>query len=227
MWVAWRIIADASWRGWGAVVYTAVGVTIVSYSLWYPLMRGCLVVTVPSPLDTKKIIEAIQQEKATVMIGAPTFIRPFLKKATKEELRTLNLVVTGAEKLPMDLYEAFLAQFGIEILQGYGLTETTPVDIVRTLSKPDDAPTSSARSEPYPEFKTRDIACDEVSPLLYALDTMLTVFQLHMESKCEFTDNTRSGRIGRLVKGVFSLLGWIIVTLAALTWTGVLRREPA
>jgi hypothetical protein len=104
---------------------------------------------------------------------------------------------------------------------------TTPVDIVRTLSKPDDAPTSSARSEPYPEFKTRDIACDEVSPVLYALDTMLPVFQLHMESKCEFTDNTRSGRIGRHVKGVFSLLGWIIVTLAALTWTGVLRREPA
>ncbi|MBI2496985.1 MAG: MFS transporter [Opitutae bacterium] len=104
-------------------VFHSFGYTV---TLWYPLLRGCKVVTVPSPLDTRRIIEAIQQEKATVMIGAPTFIRPFLKKATKEELASLHLVVTGAEKLPMDLYDGFLEKFGIEVLQGYGLTETTP-----------------------------------------------------------------------------------------------------
>ena len=104
-------------------VFHSFGYTV---TLWYPMLRGCKVVTVPSPLDTRKIIESIQQEKATVMIGAPTFIRPFLKKATKAELKSLNLVVTGAEKLPMDLYEGFLEKFGIEVLQGYGLTETTP-----------------------------------------------------------------------------------------------------
>ncbi len=104
-------------------VFHSFGFTV---TLWYPMLRGCKVVTIPSPLDTRKIVEAIQQEKASVMLGAPTFIRPFLKKATKEELVSLHLVVTGAEKLPMDLYEAFLEQFGIEVLQGYGLTETTP-----------------------------------------------------------------------------------------------------
>jgi len=104
-------------------VFHSFGYTV---TLWYPLLRGCQVVTVPSPLDTRRIIDAIQQEQATVMIGAPTFIRPFLKKATKEELRSLKLVVTGAEKLPMDLYDGFLEKFGIEVLQGYGLTETTP-----------------------------------------------------------------------------------------------------
>jgi len=104
-------------------IFHSFGFTV---TLWYPMLRGCKVVTVPSPLDTRKIAEAIQQEKATVSVGAPTFIRPLLKKATKEELQTLKLVVAGAEKLPMDLYEAFLKQFGIEILQGYGLTETTP-----------------------------------------------------------------------------------------------------
>jgi acyl-[acyl-carrier-protein]-phospholipid O-acyltransferase/long-chain-fatty-acid--[acyl-carrier-protein] ligase len=114
-------------------VFHSFGFTV---TLWYPLMRGCKVVTVPSPLDTKKIVEAIQQEKATVMIGAPTFIRPFLKKATKDELSSLNLVVTGAEKLPMDLYDAFLQQFGIEILQGYGLTETTPAASINQYHPP-------------------------------------------------------------------------------------------
>ncbi|MDO8542693.1 MAG: AMP-binding protein [Opitutaceae bacterium] len=104
-------------------VFHSFGFTV---TLWYPMLRGCRVVTVPSPLETRKIIEAIRDEKATVLLGAPTFIRPFLKKAEPSELRSLDLVVTGAEKLPDDLYRGFLETFHIEILQGYGLTETTP-----------------------------------------------------------------------------------------------------
>lgn len=114
-------------------VFHSFGFTV---TLWYPLLRGCCVVTVPSPLDTKRIVEAIQHEKATVMLGAPTFVRPFLKKASKEELKSLELVVTGAEKLTLDLYEAFLGQFGIEILQGYGLTETTPATNINQHNPP-------------------------------------------------------------------------------------------
>ena len=76
--------------------------------------------------EKKEIVEAIRDEEATVMLGAPTFIRPMLKKAQPIELRSLDLVVTGAEKLPDDLYKAFLETFHIEILQGYGLTETSP-----------------------------------------------------------------------------------------------------
>ena len=114
-------------------IFHSFGFTV---TLWYPILRGCSTVTSPSPLDTKKIVDGIHQEKATVLVGAPTFVRPFLKKATKEELASLKLVVTGAEKLPMDLYEAFLEQFGIEVLQGYGLTETTPVANVNQHNPP-------------------------------------------------------------------------------------------
>jgi len=96
-------------------------------TLWYPMMRGCAVVTVPSPLDTRRIIDAIAAEGVTVLLGAPTFIRPVLKKAKPAELRSLDLVVTGAERLPEDLHRGFLENFHLEILQGYGLTETTPV----------------------------------------------------------------------------------------------------
>jgi acyl-[acyl-carrier-protein]-phospholipid O-acyltransferase/long-chain-fatty-acid--[acyl-carrier-protein] ligase len=104
-------------------IFHSFGFTV---TLWYPLIRGCRVVTVPSPLDTRKIIDAIRDEEATVLIGAPTFIRPILRKAQPGELRSLELVVTGAEKLPEDLYREFLERFHLEIMQGYGLTETTP-----------------------------------------------------------------------------------------------------
>ncbi len=104
-------------------VFHSFGFTV---TLWYPMLRGCRIVTVPSPLETRKIIDAIRDEQVTVMLGAPTFIRPMVKKAQSGELRSLDLVVTGAEKLPDDLYKAFQETFHIEILQGYGLTETTP-----------------------------------------------------------------------------------------------------
>ncbi|MBL9201093.1 MAG: AMP-binding protein [Opitutaceae bacterium] len=104
-------------------VFHSFGFTV---TLWYPILRGCHVVTVPSPLETRKIIDAIRDEEVTTLIGAPTFVRPILKKAQPAELRTLTLVVTGAEKLPEDLYKAFLENFHLEIHQGYGLTETTP-----------------------------------------------------------------------------------------------------
>src|SRR5688500_10643902 len=105
-------------------------------TLWYPILRGCRVVTVPSPLDTRKIVDAIRDENVTVLLGAPTFVRPILKKAQPAELRSLDLVVTGAEKLPDDLFRTFLETFHIEILQGYGLTETTPVTNINQPNPP-------------------------------------------------------------------------------------------
>jgi acyl-[acyl-carrier-protein]-phospholipid O-acyltransferase / long-chain-fatty-acid--[acyl-carrier-protein] ligase len=108
-------------------VFRSFGLTV---TLWYPLLRGCRLVTVPSPLDTRRIVEAIEGEQVSVLVGAPTFLRPILKKARSAELRSLELVVAGAEKLPDDLYWKFLEAFHLEILQGYGLTETAPVTSV-------------------------------------------------------------------------------------------------
>lgn len=114
-------------------IFHSFGFTV---TLWYPLLRGSSVVTVPSPLETRKIIDAISQEEATTLIAAPTFVRPILKKAKPGELRTLSLVVTGAEKLPDDLYRSFLENFHLEIYQGYGLTETSPVSNVNQPNPP-------------------------------------------------------------------------------------------
>ncbi|CAM2834807.1 AMP-binding protein [Rariglobus hedericola] len=120
-------------------VFHSFGFTV---NMWYPLLRPCRSVTVPSPLDTKKIIEAIREEKVTVMVGAPTFMRPILKKAEVADLTSLEVLVSGAEKMPMDLYESFLEKFKIEIMQGYGMTEASPATNV---NQPDPAvPTQAA-----------------------------------------------------------------------------------
>ena len=131
-------------------VFHSFGFTI---TLWYPLIRGCMVVTVPSPLDTRKIIDAIRDEQATVLIGAPTFVRPILRKAQPHELRSLDLVVTGAEKLPDDLRRAFMERFHLEILQGYGLTETTPAS---NINQP-HPPVTTGTAEPQVGKKTGSV----------------------------------------------------------------------
>jgi Acyl-CoA synthetases (AMP-forming)/AMP-acid ligases II len=105
-------------------IFHSFGFTV---TLWYPMLRGCQAITVPSPLDTRKVVDAIRDEEVSVMIGAPTFLRPLLKRAEPWELRSLDLLVSGAEKMPVELYHAFQERFHIEIMQGYGLTETTPV----------------------------------------------------------------------------------------------------
>ena len=114
-------------------VFHSFGFTV---GIWYPLLRGCRVVTVPSPLDTRKIVDAIREEECTVWVAAPTFARPVLKKAERADLRTLSILVTGAEKLPDDLAEFSREKFHLEIMQGYGLTETTPVTGVNQPNPP-------------------------------------------------------------------------------------------
>jgi acyl-[acyl-carrier-protein]-phospholipid O-acyltransferase/long-chain-fatty-acid--[acyl-carrier-protein] ligase len=105
-------------------------------TMWYPLLRGSRVVSIPSPLDTRKMIDAIKEDGVTTVIAAPTFLRPLVKKAQPSEFRFLDLVVAGAEKLPEDLAQSFLERFHLGILQGYGLTETAPV---ASVNQPDPA----------------------------------------------------------------------------------------
>lgn len=96
-------------------------------TLWYPLMTGLKCVTVPSPLETRKIAEAIEAEKVTVMMGTPTFLRPYFKRAEASQLANLKFVVGGAEKTPPGFAERWESHFGSTYLEGYGLTETSPV----------------------------------------------------------------------------------------------------
>ncbi len=96
-------------------------------TLWYPLIHGVPIVTYPNPLESAKIASLVEHHRATVMLATPTFLRSYLRKAEPAQLRSLRLVITGAEKLPLDLAKSFEERFGLRIFEGYGLTETSPV----------------------------------------------------------------------------------------------------
>src|SRR6266446_4045688 len=96
-------------------------------TLWYPLIEAVRIVTYPSPLEVAKNAALIEQHKLTLLLATPTFLRGYLRKAEPHQLRSLRLVITGAEKLPLDLAKSFEERFKQKVLEGYGLTETAPV----------------------------------------------------------------------------------------------------
>jgi len=80
-----------------------------------------------SPLEAKVIGKLCREHHITIMITTPTFLRSYMRRCAPEEFASLSLVVTGAEKLPDDLLEAFEEKFGIRPMEGYGTTELSPI----------------------------------------------------------------------------------------------------
>ena len=96
-------------------------------TLWYPLIEGVRIVTYPNPLEAVKNAALIERYKLTLLLATPTFLRGYLRKVEPDKLRSLRLVITGAEKLPLDLAKNFEQRFKQRVFEGYGLTETSPV----------------------------------------------------------------------------------------------------
>jgi len=110
-------------------------------TLWYPVIEGVNLVTYPSPLETKRLAELVALHQVNVLLSTPTFLRGYMKRIDSAQLASLKLVVTGAEKLPQSLANAFEDKFGIRPQEGYGLTETSPATNVNL---PDPEPETEA-----------------------------------------------------------------------------------
>jgi acyl-[acyl-carrier-protein]-phospholipid O-acyltransferase/long-chain-fatty-acid--[acyl-carrier-protein] ligase len=110
-------------------------------TLWYPMIGGVRAITYPTPVDVVKNAEIIERYKISLLVTTPTFLRGYLKRAEPKQFASIKLLVTGAEKLPMELAEAFEQKFGKHVLEGYGLTETAPVVSTNLPDPPAKLPT--------------------------------------------------------------------------------------
>lgn len=93
-----------------------------------PLLVGMRVLFSPNPTDSRSIVTSIRRWHVTLLCTAPTFLSRMLRIATPEDLATLRLVVTGAEKAPEDLFEKVAAlNPKATMIEGYGITECSPI----------------------------------------------------------------------------------------------------
>ena len=79
-----------------------------------------------SPLDAKQVGKLVKRHKGTILMSTPTFLRSYMRRCKPEQFKTLDTVVTGAERLPPELAEQYEEKFGVRPVEGYGITELSP-----------------------------------------------------------------------------------------------------
>lgn len=96
-------------------------------TLWAPLTLPPMGIYHFNPLEAREVGKLCRRHGATIMVATPTFLRSYLRRCEPEDFQRLNTLITGAERLSPELADAFQQRFGIRPLEGYGVTETSPV----------------------------------------------------------------------------------------------------
>jgi len=98
-----------------------------------PLFGGAKVFFYPTPLHYRLIPELIYQLGATIFFGTNTFFKGYARYAHPYDFNSLKIAVAGAEKLHDETMQLWANKYGVRIMQGYGVTETSPVIAVNNL----------------------------------------------------------------------------------------------
>ena len=79
--------------------------------------------------DAEKTLEVIQRDGVTVFQGVPTMYSALLSEddLDSHDTSSLRIGLSGGQAMPVDVMERFEDAFGIEVLEGYGLSETTAI----------------------------------------------------------------------------------------------------
>ena len=97
-----------------------------------PLISGVPTYFYPSPLHYRSVPELIYGISATYLIGADTFLAGYARMAHPYDFRSLRYIIAGAEPIKGSTRAIYLEKFGMRILEGYGVTETSPALAVNT-----------------------------------------------------------------------------------------------
>lgn len=105
-------------------LFHVFGITV---TFWTPLLYGGKTVTVANPLDYKQVCRSCKKYNVTLMVGTPTFYHGYLKRSKPGDFASVKIAISGADKLSKQIREEYLKKHNIELYEGYGATETSPV----------------------------------------------------------------------------------------------------
>ncbi len=117
-------------------IFHSFGMTV---NMMLPMLSGCMVCSYPNPTDARTLNELIQKYQLTLVCATPTFGRAMLRRAEKDTFASVRYFVLGAEKLQPDLEQEFINKCGVYPMEGYGLTETSPV-VAANMPAPAEVP---------------------------------------------------------------------------------------
>lgn len=131
---------------------------IMNYSLWV----GATVVTMPR-FDLERFLQLVQEHRVTRVNVVPPILVALGKSplVDRYDLSSLHTVFSGAARLGEDLANEVMHRLGCSVLQGYGLTETSPV----THCSSSNPEVRAAVGRPLPNTEVKVVDCDDGSLL--------------------------------------------------------------
>lgn len=140
-----NLVANAyQTRAWDPQIRDGREVTIAVLPLFHAFgLTFCLTTTVLAAgtivllprFDVDHVFEAIDKHKPTIFPGVPPIYSQLVSRTDvhKHKLASIRTCVSGAMSLPRETVRKFQAVTGGSLVQGYGLTETSPVALANPL----------------------------------------------------------------------------------------------
>ena len=91
------------------------------------LVSSMKVFLYPTPLHYREIPKTIAKAQATFLLGADTFLAHYARNADETAFESLRYIIAGAEAVKAETRRLYKEKFGLAVLEGYGVTEASPV----------------------------------------------------------------------------------------------------
>ncbi len=146
-------------RVMGAIpLFHVYGLTAV---MLFSIVRGNEVILYPNPREIEAILKLVDKTKPSLFPGVPTMYIAILRhpKLAKYDLRSIRACISGAAPLPNEVRRQFEAATGGRLVEGYGLTEASPV----THCNPLNGVVKECIGIPFPDTDAKIVDADDAT----------------------------------------------------------------
>lgn len=115
------------------------------------VVSGASLALIPR-FDPAAVLQIIEEQRVTVFEGVPTMYGALLDTDAQADTSSLRTCISGGAALPVELLHSFEKKFDATILEGYGLSETSPV---ASFNQPDQERKPGSIGRPVPGMELR------------------------------------------------------------------------
>ncbi len=107
----------------------------MTVSMNFPVWSACSTVLVPNPRDFTALLDVIEKRRVTLFMGVPALFNGINQHpdVARRDLKSVKSCFSGSAPLPIDVLERFESLTGSRIVEGFGLSETSPITHVNPL----------------------------------------------------------------------------------------------